>query len=45
MLLETGLLKMLNHSLPAGGAFGAVATVVSLVTAVYKAAFHVYQIK
>ncbi len=38
MLLETGLLKMQIHSLPAGGAFGAAGTVASPVTAVYKAA-------
>ncbi len=44
MLLETGLLKMQIHSLPVGGAFGVVVTVVSLVTAVYKAAFHSYML-
>ncbi len=32
------------HSLPVGGAFGVVVTVVSLVTAVYKAAFHSYML-
>ncbi len=40
MLLETDLLKMQSHSLPAGGAFGVAETVVSPVTAVHKAALH-----
>ncbi len=37
-LLETGLMKMQIHYLPAGGAFGAAETAVSPVTAVHKAA-------